>query len=163
MTTPTAAQCDLATRLVVEHTCPPVVALLYDLGFPRFAGDLETARSLSAVRYVAADMGATLRRRIRFRPLRSATTGAVSALHGAALLGLRGDVENAAVMALGAHTRAARAQAWRRRWWQLLRWRTVYERLLARVRAEQLTLLAADQAPVTGELSDPNDSAVAEK
>jgi hypothetical protein len=130
-----------ADRLVLDHARPPVVALLRDLGMRQQADDLTNAPSLSALRYVAATMRPALRARIRFRPLRRATMSAVSALHSAALLGLRGDAENAAVIALGVFTNVAHARAWRRRWWQLPRWKQVRARVLAQARAEQSAYL----------------------
>jgi hypothetical protein len=138
-----------ADRVILDHARPPVVTLLRDLGLRREADDLANAPSLSALRYVAATMRPTLRTRIRLRPLRRATISAVSALHGATLLGLRGDTDNAAVMALGVFTNVAHARAWRRRWWQLPRWKQVRARVLAQARAEQTAYLAPDEsAPV---------------
>jgi hypothetical protein len=129
---------EAAARLILEHTRPPVVALLRELGFQQQADDLANAPSLSALRHVAAGIPAPLRAHIRFGPLRRSASSAVGALHGAALLGLRGDVDNAAIVALGAWTHVARARAWHRRWWQLLRWKTVRARLLQQARAEQI-------------------------
>jgi hypothetical protein len=132
---------DAASRLVLEHARPQVVNLLRDLGFPAQAEELANAPSLSALRYVAATMTNSVRERIWFGPLRRTTGSAIQALHSAALLGLHGDPENAAVMALGVFTSAAHAQAWRRRWWQLLRWKQVRARVLAQARAEQQAYL----------------------
>jgi hypothetical protein len=131
-----------ADWLILDHARPPVVALLGDLGLHHEADELANAASLSALRYVAATMRPTLRARIRLRPLRRATISAVSALHSATLLGLRGDADNAAVIALGVFTNVARARAWRRRWWQLPRWKKVRARVLAQARAEQTAHLA---------------------
>jgi hypothetical protein len=130
-------------RLVLDHARPPVVALLRELGLPHQADELANAPSLNALRYVTATMRPALHNRVRFRPLRRASTSAVSALHGAALLGLRGDTENTAVMALGVFTNVAHARAWHRRWWQLPRWRQVRARVLAQARAEQTAYLDA--------------------
>lgn len=128
---------DTSTRLILEHARPPVVAMLHSLGFHEQAVSLENAPSLSALRPIATDIVAHLRREIRFGPLRRAATSAVSALHSAALLGLRSDPENASVMVLGAFTNAAHALAWHHRWWQIPRWKTVRARILAQARAEQ--------------------------
>jgi hypothetical protein len=140
---PDAASRDVAARIVLDHARPPVVELLHDLGFHREAAALANAPSLSALRPAAVDAGTAVRLGIRFGPLRRATATAISALHSAALLGLRGDPGNAAVIALGAFTNAAHAHAWHRRWWQLLRWKTVRARVLAQARAEQAAYLEA--------------------
>jgi hypothetical protein len=132
---------EAAARLVLDHARLPVVDLLRDLGFRQHADDLANAPSLSALRYIATDISDSVRRQIRFGPLRRATSSAVSALHSAALLGLHGDAQNASVIALGAFTNAAHAQAWRRRWWQLPRWKKVRARVLQQARAEQAMFL----------------------
>ncbi len=130
----------LADRLVMDHARPVVVALLRDLGLREQAAELAGAPSLGALRFAAARASHAVRRRVRFSPLRRATAGAVSALHSAALLGLHSDPDSVAVMALGTFAHAAHAQAWRRRWWQLLRWKTVRAQVLAQARAKQLAL-----------------------
>ena len=133
-----AAPSALAEQLVMDHARPVVVALLRDMRMRDQAEQLAAAPSLTALRFAAAGISHDVRRRVRFAPLRRAAAGAVTALHSAALLGLHSDPDSVAVMALGTFTHAARAQAWRRRWWQLLRWKTVRARVMAEARAEQL-------------------------
>jgi len=139
----------VAARLVLDHARPIVVDMLRYLKYPELANALGDAPSLSALRHVAPQIANTLGDWIHFGPKRRAAAGAVNALHSAALLGLRGDVSSAAVMSLGAITHAARARAWHRRPWQILRWNTVRQRILNQARAEQLAYL--------GEMDKPNE------
>ncbi len=137
----------IAARLVLDHARPVVVDMLRYLKFSELADALSDAPSLSALRHVAPQVTNTLHDWIGFGPKRRAAAGAVTALHSAALLGLRGDAPSAAVMSLGAITHAARARAWHRRPWQLLWWQRVRRRVLDQARAEQAAYL--------GELNKP--------
>ena len=125
-----------ASWLVMSHARPPLVDALRSWGLSEIAAAMEQARSLSALKRLAADADAQVRERIIFAPLRRDLSHAVTTLQAAATFATRGDIENTAAVVIGVFTHAASAMSWRRPWMRLS-WRRHRADVIARARREQ--------------------------
>src|SRR5712692_8919227 len=125
-----------ATWCVMVHARPVLIRALRVWGLGTAASALERAASLTALRLVALDVDADVRKTIRFVPLRRDLSNALNTLHAAATFASRGDSANAAVVVIGVFTNASSALAWRRPWMQLYRRRHRAE-VIASARREQ--------------------------
>lgn len=129
-----------AAWLVMSHARPTLVHALQAWGLNEIAADVEQARSLSALKRLAADADAQVRERIVFAPLRRDLSHAATTLQAAATFAMRGDIDNTAAVVIGVFTHAASALSWRRPWMRLT-WRQRRADVIARARREQTEYL----------------------
>lgn len=127
---------------VMVHARPVLIRALKVWGLASAASAIERAASLSALRLVALDADADVRKTIRFGPLRRDLSHALNTLHAAATFAARGDSDNAAVVVIGVFTNASSALAWRRPWLHLS-WRKHRAEVIASARREQSAQLEA--------------------
>ena len=125
-----------ATWCVMVHARPVLVRALRAWGLGTAANSLERAASLTALRLVALDADADVRKTIRFVPLRRDLSNALNTLHAAATFASRGDSANTAVVVIGVFTNANSALTWRRPWLRLS-WRRLRAEVIASARREQ--------------------------
>jgi hypothetical protein len=125
-----------ATWCVMVHARPVLVRALRAWGLGTSACAIERAASLTALRMVALDVDADVRKTIRFVPLRRDLSNALNTLHAAATFASRGDAANTAVVVIGVFTNASSALAWRRPWMQLS-WRRYRAEVITSARREQ--------------------------
>src|SRR3954468_2443847 len=90
----TEPKSDFAEWCVMTHARPTITNALRSWGLRDAANWLEKADSLSALKMAALDADATVRKYIRFVPLRRDLSNALNTLHAAATFAARGDAAN---------------------------------------------------------------------
>jgi hypothetical protein len=130
----------------MTHARPTLVQALRTWGLGKAVRAIEDAPSLGALKLMAFDAYAQVRRSIRFRPVRRDLFHALNTLHAAATFAGRGDAENTAAVVIGVFTGAASARSWRRPWTRL-HWRERRAEVIATARREQNAQRAKGQAP----------------
>ncbi len=121
---------------VLNHARPAVVEALRAWGLSEAATQIEDAPSLSALKAILAEVETSVRRHIRFGPLRRNLLNGIRSLQNAATFASRGDAENTPTLAISAIAHAASAMSWRRPWTRFS-WKRRRAELIAAARQAQ--------------------------